>query len=385
MNCDYIVAHNANFDVSILLNELYRINYKKKINKIINMIKNNRIICTMKYARIICNGRYNLCSFYEHYYNDIPNNLHRADGDVKVLLMILNKVVNDKLFKKIYRTTNLNFIKYDKNGKDKELYDKQVKYFYLFSLELSSSDEIEIKKRYIVFREPPEKHKFENSVIKELTGGGQFSARNHYEKETEKSLNLTMVVECNKRPLFSEEPKDSETRRIIDILFRSKFVSEKQYLDKNNNIYLANKEFQNKHKYALIKILLDEHKKYMKNNSSFKLPKSIIDRTNSYLELSCNILQWFKDNYEYKKNKSSIVKIGDVFKKFKISDYYINLTKSDKRKYNKRYFIDYFKTNIFLKKFYMDRKDNIRNILTNWDESKSQLDETDINMCLDDQ
>lgn len=46
------------------------------------------------------------------------------------------------------------------------------------------------KKRYAIFREPPEKNKFENSSVKELTGGGMFSARTHNEKETEKEKKL---------------------------------------------------------------------------------------------------------------------------------------------------------------------------------------------------
>ena len=53
------------------------------------------------------------------------------------------------------------------------------------------------KKRFIIFREPPEKSKFENSVIKELTGGGAFSARGHFESNTEKKLYGTIIVECN--------------------------------------------------------------------------------------------------------------------------------------------------------------------------------------------
>ena len=36
-------------------------------------------------------------------------------------------------------------------------------------------------------------------------------ARSHHEKE----LNLTMVIECNKKLLLVEEPTDAELRRII--------------------------------------------------------------------------------------------------------------------------------------------------------------------------
>lgn len=228
------------------------------------------------------------------------------------------------------------------------------------------------KKRWVVFREPSERNKFENSVIKELTGGGKFSARTHNEKETEKELNLTMVIECNKKPLFTEEPKESEVRRIVDIPFRSTFTTNKEDLDESKYIYMANptyktEEFKQKHKYALLKILMDEHKEYINNESIIELPKSIIDRTNKYLELSCNILQWFKDNYEEIKTEDVVLlKISDVYTIFENSKYRSNLSKKDQNTYNGKYFIDYFKDNIFLRKYYKKRHGNIRNVMINW-------------------
>ena len=96
-NADYIIAHNAKFDIPILLNELHRIGYHRKIHKIINLIENNGIICTLKYGKAICNGSYKLESFYQHYYHTIPKNTHKADGDVKILLDILNKVIIDPI------------------------------------------------------------------------------------------------------------------------------------------------------------------------------------------------------------------------------------------------------------------------------------------------
>jgi hypothetical protein len=233
------------------------------------------------------------------------------------------------------------------------------------------------KKRYVVFREPPEKNKFENSIIKELTGGGIFSARTHNEKETEKELNLTMVVECNKKPLFSEEPKESETRRIIDILFRSTFVSDEENVNEDKYIYMGNslyktKEFQHKHKYALIKILIDEHKKFTNNNNIVKLSKSITDRTQLYLELSCSIVLWFKDNYIETNKTSDILKIKDIFESFTGSDYYFYLSKMDKKKYNKSYFVNYFETNIFLKIYYRARYNGLRTVIVGWKQQESE-------------
>ena len=239
------------------------------------------------------------------------------------------------------------------------------------------------KKRYVVFREPPEKNKFENSVIKELTGGGIFSARTHHEKTCDKELNLTMVVECNKRPLFSEEPKESETRRIIDILFKSSFVSDNSHVDNNNYIYIANpyyktKEFQNKHSFALFKILCDYYYFYKNNNYILNIADSIKTRTKSYLELSCNILQWFKDNYELSNDKSTFLKIKNVFNNFSESKYFFNLSKYDKNKYNKKYFIEYFENNIFFRKYYSERYDNTRNVIRFWKIKNFDSDDSDI-------
>ena len=238
------------------------------------------------------------------------------------------------------------------------------------------------KKRLVIFREPSERNKFENSVIKELTGGGIFSARSHHEKTTIKELNLTMIVECNKRPLFAEEPQDAETRRIIDIFFRSTFTTDKTNVDNSNNIFLANPyfktvEFQDNHKYALMKILFDQYKIYKKNNYIFNVPQSIKERTQLYLELSCNIVQWFKDNYQLTNDKNDTIKIKDLFEDFTNSEYYTNLSRNEKRKYNKSYFIEYIQNNIFFRKYYIEKSTYLRNFIREW--KKKDNEENDDN------
>jgi phage/plasmid-associated DNA primase len=228
------------------------------------------------------------------------------------------------------------------------------------------------KKRFVVFREPSEKNKFENSTVKELTGGGSFSARGLYENSANKELNLTMIIECNKRPLFKEEPGDAEVRRIIDILFRSSFVSDETQVNPSNNIFKANplyktREFQEKHKYALLKILMQEHYKYYKlNKSTFKLPQSIIDRSRQYLEMSCNIVEWFKDNYEETSELTEYTPIKDIYELFKTSEFYCNLSKADRAKYTKKYINDYISTNIFFRRYYAERYNNIRSVIKGW-------------------
>lgn len=227
------------------------------------------------------------------------------------------------------------------------------------------------KKRCVILREPPENKKFENSIIKELTGGGTFSARGHHETNTVKELNLTLILEANKRPLFAEEPTEADARRIIDIYFGTKYTTDKELVDEDNNVYLANEyyktdDFKKKYRFALLKILMNTYKEYKKDNYIFSIPKSINQRTTQYLEMSCNIIQWFKENYKHTGEKTDICKMRDLYDDFSASNYFVNLTKNEKRKYNKSYFCEYVSGNSFLGKYYKITFNNIKNCLVGW-------------------
>jgi len=215
------------------------------------------------------------------------------------------------------------------------------------------------KKRFVIFREPPEKSKFENSVIKELTGGGTFSARGHFESTTEKKLYGTIIVECNKKPNFAEEPTQADLLRLIDIKFDSTFVEDNKYVDKTKNIFKGDKffkteDFKNKYKYAMLSILFKNYKEYKEKEYKLILPKEIKIRTEMYLKSSCNILSWFNEFYEKIDDANNIIKIKDIFNNFKSCEYYNLLSKNDKRKYNYNYFNEYFANNIFLKSNYKE-------------------------------
>ena len=64
-------------------------------------------------------------------------------------------------------------------------------------------------------------------------------------------------------------------------------------------------------------------------------------------------------------------------KSIKIKEDFYNLSKNDKKKYNRPYFIEYMETNIFFKKFYADRHKNIRIVLKGW--KKKEECDVDIN------
>jgi phage/plasmid-associated DNA primase len=235
------------------------------------------------------------------------------------------------------------------------------------------------KKRFVVFKEPTSRKKFENSMLKELTGGGKISARTHHEKKTQKSLHNTTICECNLKPALAEEPTTAEIERIIDIPFRSTFIQNETEIDENNYVFkadisLKSNEFRQAHKYALIKILLNSHIEYTINNFVLKVPATVKKRTQEYLEKSCDLLGWVRENYAITNDKNDIIKIKDLYEEFKGSEYWFNMSKIEKRKFNYTYFINYFSSNLVTKNFYQDELIHIikgnryhyRNILVEW-------------------
>jgi hypothetical protein len=96
------------------------------------------------------------------------------------------------------------------------------------------------------------------------------------------------------------------------------------------------------------------------------LPKSISERTQNYLDLSCCIVKWFKETYYHTKNKNDYVKLKDLYTEFTQSIYFSCLAKNEKSKYNKKYFSNYIETNIFFRKYYMEHRGDVRSIVQEW-------------------
>ena len=127
-------------------------------------------------------------------------------------------------------------------------------------------------------------------------------------------------------------------------------------------------EFKEKHKYALFKILTTYHKKYLENGSKLKLPETTISRTQQYLETNCVLTSWFQNQYEQDLPDSNPtnLKLIDVLEHFKNSEIFENLSKQDRNKYGRNTFTEYIKTSLFFKKYYVERYNNIRNLIKGW-------------------
>lgn len=100
MKADYILTHNIEFFLSILLNEIYRINFINVLEKIDDMVENEKCLCLGHYGKKKCEipSKYNnykiptLLELYKFYYhNDLEKN-YNASEDVNTILKILSKI-----------------------------------------------------------------------------------------------------------------------------------------------------------------------------------------------------------------------------------------------------------------------------------------------------
>ena len=164
------------------------------------------------------------------------------------------------------------------------------------------------KKRYVYWNEPPKGVPLQNSICKELTGGGTIQARENYSNKTCVKLDLTLIGECNSKPPMAEKPEDADVERVVDILFGSRFTDDDEEVDdikvfkKDNTL---KDTFENEeYKVALINILIDYliELKEQKLNVKCFIPESVKIRSLEYLNKSNDVNNLFLEVFELKQD-----------------------------------------------------------------------------------
>ena len=211
-------------------------------------------------------------------------------------------------------------------------------------------------KRCITFSEPDESEKLHSCSIKLMTGNPVISARTLYSKNTITNLTGTIILECNQRPKISGRSDAALSRRFVDILFPINFVnSEAELVEGDKFIKLKDmsfkaKDFKDNHKFALFDILF---------NSEYKniyIPNEVKLRTDNFLCDNDDLLNWFNEFYEFTEDTKSCLKFIDLYKEFKYSQTYQQLSSDEKRnEWTKSKFMEKLQTNILLKKHFRER------------------------------
>lgn len=220
-------------------------------------------------------------------------------------------------------------------------------------------------KRCLIFSELDKSKTIKISEMKNLTGGGNITARGLYSKNDVVKLTATSIIEVNVKPLLDDiqgTDTNSLIRRIIDILFSSKFTFDKDEIDNitvfEANIYYKSTEFLDKIRVIFTNIIFDYLQLLHKQNYNidYFIPNSIKKRSLDYIQSSNTIHNIFIELFEEDKEDNSFIKIDDVISTITSSVYFNQLTKKQQGEFKNSTIKEYFKMNDTYKKSYYERK-----------------------------
>ena len=234
---------------------------------------------------------------------------------------------------------------------------------------VASPDIMSLKnKRYINFTEIGDTLK--TAIVRKLSGGGKYDARNLYDKTKEHFyLCSTNVLEFNQPPEFDNLIAEAEVRRIKDIFFPVNFVKENDcrigttvegitYLKANRRY--ETREFMESAKLIFLDILLGAYATYRDKEGEtgiiFTETEKITKRSEIFLANQNIFKKLFDKIYEkdtdtpkqYLEEKA--LKLKDIFENIQADEDYRNLTCKMKRKYNRDAFYEWIAKVCIVKK-----------------------------------
>ena len=168
-----------------------------------------------------------------------------------------------------------------------------------------------LHKRYIVFQEMG--GKVDHVIMKKLTGGGGFTARQPYCGNIHFKLSATFIGEMNDPPEFTAKLGDSDQRRMRSIGFDNNWTADKGKVDKINqktgrpfkkaNEYFVSEEFRKDMADVFLDILLDCYKESFVSTGpetgfKFDVPDSVMQASMEFIN-DTNVFQFcFNSLYE---------------------------------------------------------------------------------------
>jgi phage/plasmid-associated DNA primase len=190
-------------------------------------------------------------------------------------------------------------------------------------------------KRYIVFSEPESDQHVLNSALKELTGNSKINARKLYENKCEVIIPATIVLECNDKIFLKNDSTDGEERRIINYTYKSKFTKDPSEVNESERIFLAkdiSDQFIQQYKYAFLDILIEKAYIFInEDEEKFKITESVKKSTEKYISSSFHFLTFLNEVATKTKNEKDYISLAELHHRFKVSDYYLNSSKEERR------------------------------------------------------
>jgi len=221
-------------------------------------------------------------------------------------------------------------------------------------------------KRLVFCREPSTTNTSMNiSTIKEITGGEKIGARMNYSNKMEVSLKSTLIMECNEKPNIDGVKDNASLRRLQIVLFRSTFVSRNKIHEYEGmeHVFVGNptykdREFKERYKYAMMKLLMRYFKELRDNNMDYDtfVPPELQKETLSYLQENDELYSWFMEHTV--KEEGEFISIKDFISEYKDS---VGLSGREARKWTKKKVIAKLMASEFFRKIFRERYQPVNN------------------------
>jgi phage/plasmid-associated DNA primase len=181
--------------------------------------------------------------------------------------------------------------------------------------------------RFIYGREPAPNKPIQNSMLKEITGGGKFNARQLYSNVTQGKITGKIILEANELPNLAENTGGNDIgRRLVVYKYKAIFSKDKYIVDNSPIATCApdplykTESWQEQHKFALLEILFEKY-----SQTDLIITKEMKEETKKYLDKNNIVVDWF--NRIYTLNPK--IQIKDI-REFIIS----GITNKDPKNYN---------------------------------------------------
>ena len=175
------------------------------------------------------------------------------------------------------------------------------------------------KKRGVIIQEPNKNMKLNIATVKELTGGtSEIKARKLYSNKNT-VINLgTYFIESNDYLKFDGEFKNDMARRVNNFKFKSTYITDKNKVNEEKHIYLANAEYENvewvkKMKMPLMKILINYFQEFKNDGYKIIRPKTVKDNNKEYVVNSTEFDLLLNDKIIKTDEKDDYVKVLDLY------------------------------------------------------------------------
>ena len=190
------------------------------------------------------------------------------------------------------------------------------------------------KKRWIYFEEPEFKKKILAYLIKELTGGAEYSARQIYKACTENKMCATFALNTNNIPQFTQAD-NALAQRLLTIKWRSVFTKKIEDVDESKRIYLADHNIGSSswlQQYAphIFNYLLKYHQKWLENGQNIPETEDQMDANADILQFSDTFKNWLYSEVIKTENKRDSIGLDRLVNRLIPSEYWINMSKSTK-------------------------------------------------------